>query len=235
MDTKTWRKVIGDMVKEHWRSPELEHYFSVKMTKARAQVMLKELAVFVRHRRDGWAYVAGNCPEWPVKQKILEHEYGEVIKDRYSEYGHLDLLIRQGKEIGLRPEDILHSQPLPITRATLYAWCWITKDKSWIEGLAALSSLEWTNDDRLLADQGGGHSTRMAKKWIEEMGMTWEQLPNFVVHREADEDHSDMFLPYFEKFGTGEREKAIIQAVRESLDLYALYREGVAQAMEKVN
>ena len=44
-----------------------------------------------------------------------------------------------------------------------------------------------------------------------------------------------MFLPYFEMFGTGESEKVIIRAVRESLDLYALYRKGVAEAMEKVN
>ena len=102
MDTKAWRTVIGDMVKDHWRSPEIQHYFAVKMTKKRAQVMLRELAVFVRHRRDGWAYVAGNCPEWSVKQKILEHEYGEVIKDKYSEYGHLDLLIRQGIVPGIK-------------------------------------------------------------------------------------------------------------------------------------
>ena len=67
----------------------------------------------------------------------------------------------QGGAVGLTAEDLLSANPIPTTRATLYAWAWITREKSWIEGLASLTVTEWTNDDRLLADQGGGHSTRM--------------------------------------------------------------------------
>jgi hypothetical protein len=44
-----------------------------------------------------------------------------------------------------------------------------------------------------------------------------------------------MFLPFLEKYATGEKEKMALDAVKESLDLFALYREGVAQAMEKIN
>ncbi len=233
MDAAAWRKAIGEMVREHMRSPQLEHYFSVKMTKPRAQVMLTELAHFVRHRRDCWAYVSGNCPEWAVKQKILEHEFGEVIKDQYSEHGHIDLIIRQGKAIGLTAEDILNVEPITTTRATLYAWAWMTREKSWIEGLAAMTVTEWSNDDRLLGDQGGGHSTRMAKRWIEDIGIKMKEMPNFSAHAEADEDHSEMFLPYLSKFATGEKGEMALKAVRESLDLFAIYREGVAVAMEK--
>lgn len=234
MDAAGWRKAIGDTVREHMRSPQLEHYFSVKMTKPRAQVMLTELAHFVRHRRDCWAYVSGNCPELAVKQKILEHEYGEVIKDQYSENGHLDLIFRQGRAIDLTAEDILKADPILTTRATLYAWAWVTREKSWIEGLAALTVTEWSNDDRLLADQGGGHSTRMAKRWIEDMGIKMKDMPDFTAHAEADEEHSDMFLPFFSKFVIGENEDLALQAARESLDLLAIYREGVAKAIEKL-
>lgn len=216
------------------RSPQLVHYYSVKMTKPRAQVMLTELAQFIRHRRDCWAYVSGNCPELVVKQKILQHEYGEVIKDQYSEHGHLDLIVCQDRAVGLTAEDLLNADPIPTTRVTLYAWAWITREKSWIEGLASLTVTEWTNDDRLLADQGGGHSTRMARRWMEDMGIKMKDMPNFIVHAEADEEHSDMFLPVFYKFATGEKEGLALQAVRESLDLLAIYHEGVAKAMEKL-
>ena len=34
MRVSEWRNVIGEMVREHMRSPELEHYFSVKMNQA---------------------------------------------------------------------------------------------------------------------------------------------------------------------------------------------------------
>jgi len=234
MEMAEWRKNIGDMVREHMQGPQLQHYFSVKMTKPRAQLMLTQLGLYIRHRRDCWSHVSGNCPEMAVKQKILQHEYGEVIKDQYSEFGHLDLIVRQGKAIGLTPDDIVQADPIATTFATLYAWAWITRAKSWIEGLAALTVTEWTNDDRLLADQGGGHSTRMGKRWMEDLGLGWEDLANFKVHREADEEHSDMFLPFLAAFATGEKEILALQAVRESLDLFAIYRGGVAETMERL-
>ncbi|OGQ82200.1 MAG: hypothetical protein A3F90_10190 [Deltaproteobacteria bacterium RIFCSPLOWO2_12_FULL_60_19] len=234
MDAASWRKNIGEMVRQYARSPQLQHYFSVRMTRERAQLMLKQLALYVRHRRDCWANVSSNCPEMAVKHKILEHEMGEVIKDKYSEHGHLDLIVRQGRAVGLSPEDILNAEPIPTTRATLYAWAWLTRSKSWIEGIAALTVTEWGNDDRLLGDLGGGHSTRMARRWMDDMGLKMKDMPNFEAHSEADEEHSDMFLPFLSRFATGEKEKLAFQAVQESLDLFAIYREGVAVAMEKL-
>ena len=142
--------------------------------------------------------------------------------------------MQQGEALGLAAEDILSAEPIPTTLATLYAWGWMTRTKSWIEGLAALTVTEWTNDDRLLKDQGGGHSSRMGQRWIEDLGLSWKDIPNFKVHREADEDHSDMFLPFLSRFATGEKEAMALLAVRESLELFAIYREGVAVAMEKI-
>ena len=49
MQTAEWRKTIGEMVREHMRSPELEHYFSVKMNKPRAQLMITQLGLYIRH------------------------------------------------------------------------------------------------------------------------------------------------------------------------------------------
>ena len=234
MNVTEWRNVIGEMVREHMGSAELEHYFSVKMNQRRAQLMITQLGLYIRHRRDCWAHVSGNCPVMAIKQKILEHEYGEVIKDRYSEFGHLDLIVRQAKTLGLTPEEVLNTKPIPTTMATLYAWDWLTREKSWLEGLSALTVTEWTNDDRLLADLGGGHSTRMGKRWMEDLGLQWKDMPNFDVHRQADEEHSDMFLPFLCEYATGEKERVALNAVKESLELFALYREGVAKAMEKI-
>jgi pyrroloquinoline quinone (PQQ) biosynthesis protein C len=132
MDIAGWRRAIGEMVRVHMNTPECTRYFSIKATKPRAQLLLKELSLFTRHRRDCWAYVSGNCPVFAIKQKILEHEYGEVIRDKHSDHGHLNLIIRQGTAIGLTAEDILNAKPIPSTLATLYAWGWMTKEKSWI-------------------------------------------------------------------------------------------------------
>jgi pyrroloquinoline quinone (PQQ) biosynthesis protein C len=234
MNVSEWKQTIGQMVRENMQTEEANRYYNIKVNQCRAQTLLTQLALFVRHRRDCWAYASGNCPELAVKKKVLEHEYGEVIRDEYSEFGHLDLVIRQGRAIGLTPDDIMNAEALPTTRATLYAWAWMTREKSWLEAIAALTVTEWQNDDRLLGDLGGGHSSRLAKRWIEDLGLDWEKMPNFRVHRQADEDHSEMFLPFLAKFGTGQKEKAVVQAVQESLDLVTVYRGGVAEAMENL-
>jgi pyrroloquinoline quinone (PQQ) biosynthesis protein C len=234
MEVVEWRSVLGEMVRDHWRSPEVEHYFSLKMNQLRARVVITQLGVYIRHRRNLWAHVSANCPLMAVKRKILEHEYGEVIKDQYSEHGHIDLIVRQAKTLGLTVEEVLNTQPIPTTKATLYAWSWLTRTKSWLEGLAAVTVTEWTNDDRLLGDLGGGHSTRMGKRWMDDMGLKWKDMPNFVVHSKADEEHSDMFLPFLSQYATGEKERLVLDAVQDSLELYTIYRGGLARAMEKI-
>lgn len=234
MTEKQWKECLGEFVRDYIRSPEMERYFSVRMTKPRAAIMVTQQSHFVRHRRDCWANVSSNCPVVAVKRKILEHEYEEIIKDDFSEYGHLHLIIRQGQSVGLTAEEILNSQPLPTTMATLYAWGWMTRARPWIEGLAAMTITEWSNDDRLLGDLGGGQSTRMAKKWMEELGFTWKEIPNLRAHSQADEKHSDMFLPFLAEHATGGKEAAVIQAAKESLQLNAMFREGIARAQEKL-
>ncbi len=146
----------------------------------------------------------------------------------------MDLIVRQGRALGLTPEQVLAVAPLPSTMATLYAWGWMTREKSWLEGLASLTVTEWANDDRLLEDIGGGLSSRMAKRWMDDLGFGWEQMPNFKVHSQADEEHSDMFLADLERYATGEKEAVVYQAASESMELLKIFRFGIAKEMEKL-
>ena len=72
----------------------------------------------------------------------------------------------------------------------------------------------------------------MAKKWMGDMGFTWKQIPNLQAHSKADEKHSDMFLPFLREFASGGMESLAVQAAKESLDLNALFRKGIAEAQE---
>src|SRR5258707_3784235 len=172
MNANDWCEAFGELARQTMSSPELERYFSVPITKARAQIILQQLSLYVRHRRDCWAFVSGNCPVLSVKQKILAHEYEEMIRDQHSEHGHLDLIIRQGKAIGLSAGDILEAKPISSTTATLYAWGWICKKKHWLEGLAAMTMTEWNQDSRLLAHLRGRQSAWNAKLLVHELCTT---------------------------------------------------------------
>jgi pyrroloquinoline quinone (PQQ) biosynthesis protein C len=215
------------------KSPEFDRFFSLKFTRERAKISLLQLGLFIKHRRDCWAFVSGNCPEMSVKQQILAHEYDEIVKDRYSDFGHMELIVRQARTLGLTPEQALNVEPLPSTRATLYAWGWMTRERPWLEGLAALMATEWGNDDRLFEDLGGGVSRREGIRWVEDMGLQWEQIPNLSAHAEADEAHGEMFVPVLAVFGNGNEQK-ILQAARESMELYRVFRLGLALAMEAI-
>ena len=110
-------------------SPEFERFFAVRLNPERAKISLTQLGLFIRHRRDCWAWLLGNCPEMSVKKKILSHEYDEMVQDQYSQFGHLELVVRQGKSLGMSADEVLKAKPLPITRATLYSWGWITRER----------------------------------------------------------------------------------------------------------
>ena len=130
MEVKAWKQTLGEMVREMMRSAEMERYFGVKLTRPRAQLMIKQHSHYVRHRRDCWGYLSGNCPVFPIKRRIMEHEYEEMIKDEFSDHGHLELVIRQGAALGLSAEEILNNEPLPTTTATIYGGYWLICHKT---------------------------------------------------------------------------------------------------------
>ena len=101
MKPQEWRQKLGDCVRDLFLSPEMQHFYSIEMTPERARIYLLQLGLYVRQRRNFWPQVAANCPEFEVKQRIMEHEHEELVEDEHSKAGHLDLIFRQGKEVGL--------------------------------------------------------------------------------------------------------------------------------------
>ena len=236
MKASEWRQHLGELVREGARTYEENHYFEVRMTIPRAKIMILQQLCFVRYRRRCWLWLLANCPEENVRRHILQHEYEEAVKDEFSEKGHLDLLSRQAKEIGLTQEECANAVPLLTTQLAGYAWAWLAKESHWLKGLAALNITEWFNDNRLLADVGGGASARRIKQWNEGLGFTIERMPNFKAHNKADEAHGELFLRVFEEFAIRpEEERLVVEGAQEGIKLHGFLREGIAQAMEKEN
>jgi len=231
-DVFNWEKAIGALVHAAMVAPEMERYFAVKMTPARARVALLQLSLFVSCRRDGWANLIAKCDAAPVRQRLMAHEYDELVEDEYSAKGHYDLLIRQGALIGLSADDFAKVRPLRTSMATFYGWKWITRATPWQDGLIAMMATEWVNDDRRLLDQGGGLSRRDGLRWIRDFGYQWEEMPNFAAHAVADEKHSDLFVPLLDRYVTNRA--SAFKAADDALELFKLYHLGVADEMERL-
>ena len=234
MQVRQWTEQLGELVRGLFLSPEMEQFYSTKVTPERARLYLSQLGIYVRQRRNYWPQVAANCPEFDVKQRILAHEYEELVEDEHSAVGHLDLVVRQGREVGLGEQELLNAEPLPTTKAAIYGWWWIARHRPWQEALAASTIAEWTNDDRLLGDLGGGNCTRLAKSWARDLGFRPEQMPNFIAHSKADVKHSDMFLDVMEKYVSPGNEQGVLATAKESMDIHRAYFGGMAAAMTRM-
>ena len=62
MNANDWCEAFGELARQTMSSPEADRYFSIPITKPRAQIILQQLSLYVRHRRDCWAFVSGNSP-----------------------------------------------------------------------------------------------------------------------------------------------------------------------------
>jgi pyrroloquinoline quinone (PQQ) biosynthesis protein C len=235
MKSQEWRQKLGECVRDLFQSPEMEHFYSITMTLERARIYLLQLSIYVRQRRNFWPQVAANCPEFEVKQRIMGHEHEELVEDEHSKAGHLDLIFRQGREVGLTIDEILRAEPLPTTKAAVYGWFWIARHQPWQEAIAASTIAEWTNDDRLLGDLGGGNCTRLYRIWKRDLDFNDAQMPNFTAHSKADVKHSDMFIDVLEKYVIAGREGDVIRTAKDSMDLHRAYFGGMANAMAKLS
>ena len=235
MNPKEWRQELGEIVRDYFRSPELGQFYETPVTLERARLYLSQLGIYVRRRRDYWPQVAANCTVFVVKQRIMSHEYEELVEDEYSDHGHLDLIFRQAREVGLSEQEVVDAEPLPTTRAAVYGWFWIARTRPWQEALAASTIAEWTNDDRLLGDLGGGNCGRLYESWSRDLKFTDEQMPNFTAHRAADEKHSEMFLDILERYVPKDGEDGVLRTARESMDLHRAYFGGMATAMARLS
>jgi pyrroloquinoline quinone (PQQ) biosynthesis protein C len=130
---------------------------------------------------------------------------------------------------------VLNAESLPTTKAAIYGWFWIARNRPWQEAIAASTIAEWTNDDRLLGDLGGGNCTRLYKIWKRDLNFSDGQMPNFTAHSKADVKHSDMFIDVLEKYVAPGREQDVLETAKESMDLHRAYFGGMAHAMSKAS
>src|SRR6185436_8484558 len=107
MNAQEWRAKLSDVVKGWRLSPEAQDFYSLKVTPERAKLYMLQLSIYIRNRRNYWPQVAANCPEMKVKQRILAHEYEELVEDEHSKTGHMDLIVCQGKEVGLGADEVM--------------------------------------------------------------------------------------------------------------------------------
>ncbi len=227
-------EVLSQLTRETFETRDVKSFYETKLTIKRAQIISQQFGLFVRHRRSAWAYIMARCPHIAVKKELLKHESEELLFDPRCASDHYTLWVIHGKAVGLKEEEVHNAKPLPSTRAALCGWIYLGSTLPWLEGLGGVSVLERTNLDAIIP--GGSHQTRAQKRWMEDLGLKEEQIPNFRIHREADADHSSQTMRLLGEYATSVTQwEGIVEASRESFEFWQVFLGGIARAMQEVN
>ena len=216
------REEINAIVNRHFDTPEYKQFFSVKLTPARQELLDLHYPHYIKSRRDCWGAAAVKAP-LDVKRAIWEHEKDELIYDKRLGAAHLT-----DEQMAVATAE---SNLLPGARAAIFAWMHLATTRPWIEALMVNHITERKNNSAIV--KGGGFTQRFAMKRVADLGGTVESLDaNTRVHMVADEGHSDMFEPIFDRYVTDEATaQAVIRAAQDSLAIDRAYRSSLATAM----
>lgn len=166
-----------------------------------------------------------NCP-FPAERIALAESIYEEETGRLSgcNLPHPELFIRFGEATGLRREEMVDGRPLPATRALIDWFELSTKQRSFIEGAAAIN----------LAAEGQvpGAFGPMARRLQSHYGLSREAVEFWDIHEMADAEHSDVGDNIVIRHATDAAIQARVRdALQHSLDAWWQFFDGIQAAL----
>ena len=166
-----------------------------------------------------------NCPFADERVKLAESLYEEET-GRISGVNlpHPEVFIRFGEALGLERNAMVDGVPLAETAALIDWFELSTKQRSFIEGAAAIA----------LAAEGQvpGSFGPFARALERHYGLSRDAVAFWDVHEEADRDHADVGNHIVFQFATTPDVQAAVRlALHRSLELWWSFFDGMARAI----
>jgi pyrroloquinoline-quinone synthase len=167
-----------------------------------------------------------NCPYADERILLAESVYEEET-GRISGCGlpHPELFIRFGEATGLARAELTLGEPLPSTASLIHWFELSTRQRSFLEGTAAIT----------LAAEGQvpGAFGPFARGLEKHYGLSREHVAFWDVHEIADREHSDVGNHIVFRFAnTPELQSRIHTAVQTSLDLWWQFFDGIERSID---
>jgi pyrroloquinoline quinone (PQQ) biosynthesis protein C len=231
VDLKAFAAEIRRRAAAQFTSRQHLRLLNTPLTLERARLWAIQLQFWINNRRDCWAHVQALAP-FDVKGMIWDHEKDELRGN--TERGvedHVNLKIREGQVLGLKPEDFANATMLEGTRTCLYAWLHLTSTSHWLKGVSACAALEITNSSEWV--DGGGLGYRLGKKHERELGIPYDKQINVKEHAEVDVDHAHMLLVIAKRHAnTPQLLDLMLEGLSESWQLDLVWQAQIAEMME---
>ena len=160
-----------------------------------------------------------NTPHLTVRQELLEN----LIEEERGEGNHPGLWMRFAHALGVSERDAIAAKLLPETKTAINCFRCIARDRSYLEGVAALYAYE-------------SQIPEVAKVKIDGLKKSYgvndeHALSFFTVHQEADVYHSGSERKILEQYAqTRKQQQACLDAARDASWAMLTLLDGVYRA-----
>jgi len=196
-----------------------------KLSRQQLQRFAVQFFLQVREFPRAVSAMHANCPFPEIRIELAESVYEEET-GRISgcNQPHPELFIRFGEAVGLSRSEMTEGRPLPATRALIDWFELSTKQRSFIEGAAAIT----------LAAEGQvpGAFGPMARRLQENYGLSREAVEFWDIHEMADAEHSQVGDNIVVRHATDPATQARVRdALQHSLDAWWQFFDGIQAAI----
>ena len=152
--------------------PKIVEFVNKHLTVEGARIFTPEHTYFAEHFPRWFGNVIGNCPEIEPRAYMIGNMYVEEVDDPTIHDTHHGSMVTFGEGLGMTREQVLNHVPSIPMRMGIHYWDNISRTRPWLEGFAAVGSLELTNHGEL-ASRYGEIALNARKKW-EPLGSRFE-------------------------------------------------------------
>jgi pyrroloquinoline quinone (PQQ) biosynthesis protein C len=196
---------------EPFRDPLLGAIRAGRMTRPRVMLWVGQASLVVREFTRFISAIHANCPHRDAQLLLAENLWEEHGKGAQAR-DHYALIRHMAKSLGATDEELDGTKPLPETADYIAHCVRVTRDGSFIEGMAAIGiGIEYFSPRFFAA---------LAELLRSQFGLAREEVEYLLVHVGEDEDHARRSLELIEKYAdTDEVKEKAKQALREMLSV----------------
>lgn len=224
------KETLKQVKKVHIDKPFFEHPLWAGLKKGTfSKKQVKEFArqfgiiPLHNHNYHGRLYVI--CPDHRWRSRIAEVVYEEGTGRLFAGgTPHNQLYLNFGADLGIKASEMWNADYCPEAIAF----------KTYFQDICGRNILEGISAHMLAGEaQGPGFFSSMAKQMKKSYGMTDKGIAFWVIHDEADEDHSSVGEELLADFATTDAERRqVIKTVNETVDMTFLLYDGIYKRMK---
>ena len=218
---------IKKMILEEMPGPQ-RHPFHRKVLEGRAtRADLAAYAVQTYHRNlYSSRFASANhsrCPVPEIRRALLQVVKTEEESAAGEAPSHAELMLVFAEAVGVKREDVIHSEPLPSTRV-------------FIDTIMQLSQGHWLEGISFRASELG--APRACKLWYEALqkhySFSTKEVAWWKTHVEEDVAHGNIALQVYSQYARGEDNQAMaLRAVKRMMAAWQVFDDGILKAGEE--